>query len=94
MSEKNNYVAGFFKRGNTIKCSIDGYNKDRIIEALKGLSEGDELVLFERTEEAKRKSSEERGTPIEKQPTHNLTRVPAEEVQRRRDEWKATRKGL
>lgn len=87
----NGYAASFFKKGSVIKCSVDARNLKQLVDVISSIQEGDELVMFERTEDSKRRSLQERGTPIENQPTHNLTRVPAADVKKRKEEWQAKR---
>lgn len=85
----SNFISGFFKNGKVIKCRLDEQNLDRLLSVINSCEIGDELVLFERTDEAKNETFERKGTPPEKQPSHNLTRIPAEEAQRNKEQWLA-----
>lgn len=81
--------ASFFKQGTVYKCRVDEYNKARLLEIAQTAEIGDEITLFARTERSKQEALAKRGTPIENQPTHNLSLVTAQEAKSRRDQWKA-----
>lgn len=85
----NGHAASFFKQGSVIKCLVDTYNLPKLIDVVNSLQPGDEFVLFERTQKAKEDSKQRNGTPIEKQPTHNLTRVPAADAKANKEAWLA-----